>query len=110
MYLLPSMSMTSCISNSPSRAISGSSHQRPVIQWKSYGVTVISMSAMWKVWVASHHLSAKDSTKMALAWLSSNRWITGSKPVARMKAFVSSIKTLYHEAMWMGKKLKKELK
>jgi len=45
-------------------------HQRLVILWKSWGITVIFLSTMWKVWEVSHHLSTKDYTKMVIAWLS----------------------------------------
>ena len=54
---------------------------------------------MWKVWVVSHHLSTKVYTRMALADLFGNKQIICSKPVVRMWAFVSAVRTLYHAAM-----------
>lgn len=54
---------------------------------------------MWKVWVLSDHLSAKDYTKMVLTWLSGSRQIMGSNPAAYTKALVSSLRALYHKAM-----------
>jgi len=63
------------------------------------GVTiVISLSAIWKVWVVSHHLSARDCAKMVLADLFSRRQVMGLKPAPRMWAFVSLARSLYHLA------------
>lgn len=53
------------------------------------------LSAMWKVWVLSDHLSAKDYTKMVLTWL----FGSSSNPAAYTKALVSSLRALYHKAM-----------
>ena len=43
----------------------------------------------------SHHLSAKDYTKMVLVWLSSQRRRMGSKPAAHTKALMSSVRKPY---------------
>ena len=64
--------------------------------WKSWGVIVISQSAMWKVWVVSHHILAKVYTEIALADLSGNRQMIGSKPAAQMWPRVSLVRMLYH--------------
>ena len=53
---------------------------------------------MWKVWVVSHHPSAKHYTKMALAEVSGSKQMIGSKPAECMWPLVSLVKTLYHEA------------
>ena len=55
-------------------------------------------SAIWKVWVLHHHLSTRDCTKMALSDLFGRRQTMGSKPVARMWAFVALARSPYHSA------------
>ena len=46
----------------------------------------------------SHHLLARDCTKMALSDLSGRRRTMGLKPAARMWAFDTSARSLYHLA------------
>ena len=75
--------------NSPSKFISAPLHLRPVMWWKSWGVTVISLSAIWKVWVVFKLLSAKVCTNMVLANLSGSKRMIGSKPAAWMWPLVS---------------------
>ena len=87
-YLLLRKSMPSYLPHSPSMFIRALSHLRMVMRWKSQGVTVISLLAMWKVWVVSHHFLAKVYTRMALANLSSSKQIIDSKPTAQMWALV----------------------
>ena len=48
-----------------------------------------------------HHLLAKDYTKIALADLSGIKQMIDSKPAAQMWAYVSTIRTLYHAAIWL---------
>ena len=79
----------------------GPSHRRLVIQWKSWGVIVISLLAIWKVWVVSHHLPANVCIRMALAELSGSKQRMGSKPASHTKAFMSSARALYQEEMWL---------
>ena len=97
-YHLSSISMPSYTLDSPSRLIRAPSNLRPVMRWKPWGVTVISLSTMWKVWVVSHHLSAKVCTKMALADLLGNKWMIGSKPATRIWPLVSLVRALHHAA------------
>ena len=73
-------------------------HLRLVMRWKSWGVIVISLLAMWKVWVVSHLLLAKVCIRMALADLSSSKQMIGLKPVACMWPMVSLVRVLYHIA------------
>ena len=77
------------------------SNHKPVMRWKSWGVIVISLSAMWKVCVVSHHLSAKVCIKTALADLSGIKWMTSSKPAVRMWPQVSLVRLLYHTNTWL---------
>ena len=81
-------------------------------------VTIVSFSAMWKVWVVSHHLSTNVCTSMPLAKPLGIKWMIGSKLVTRTKAFVSFVKALYQEEMQLvlpllvkvGNTCKKEMK
>ena len=74
-YLLLSKLMPNQMPTSPFKA----GHTVEVV-----GVIVISLSAIWKVWVVSHHLSAKVCTRMALVDLSISNWMIGLKSAARM--------------------------
>ncbi|KAK9998217.1 hypothetical protein SO802_017820 [Lithocarpus litseifolius] len=62
------------------------------------GVTAISRSVIWKVWVVSHHLSTKHCTKIALVEVYGSERMMGLKLVARIWPLVSLVKTWYHEA------------
>ena len=77
----------------------GLSVLRPVIRWKSWGVTVNSFLAIWKAWVVSHHLLASAYSKMLLADLFGIKCMMGSKLAACTKAFVSFIKAWYYAKM-----------
>ena len=60
---------------------------------KVMGVTIISRLEIWKVWVVSHHLSAKHCTKIALAEVLGSEWMMGLKPGARIWPLASLVKT-----------------
>ena len=62
-YFLPNMSMPSYMPNTLSKLVMAPSKLRPVLRKKSKGINVISHSAIWKVWVMSHHLSMSHCTK-----------------------------------------------
>ena len=76
-YLLLSKSMPNRMLESSSRLIETPSNRKLVMRWKLWEVIVISKPTMWKVWVVSHHLSAKVYAKTALANLSGIKQTTG---------------------------------
>ena len=93
----PNKSMPSCIPDSSSKLMIDPSHH---IKGRSSGAnheespsSPYQQCGRW--WVVSHHLSAKDYTKMVLVWLSSQRRRMGSKPTASTKALMSLVRKPY---------------